>query len=50
MLGAFVGYSLSAGRALLARPAGTPVLVGLFGAAFEFSILRRLYRRDATPS
>ena len=48
MLGAFVGYSLStwSGSYWLAL-AGAPVLVGLFGAAFEFSILRRLYRRDA---
>src|SRR5260370_39073629 len=48
MLGAFVGYSLSSwsGNYCLAL-AGAPVLVGLFGAAFEFSTLRRLYRRDA---
>src|SRR4029077_6018202 len=48
MLGAFVGYSLSSwsGNYWLAL-AGAPVLVGLCGAAFEFSILRRLYRRDA---
>src|SRR5712675_2938860 len=48
MLGAFVGYSLGSwsGNYWLAL-AGAPVLVGLFGAAFEFSILRRLYRRDA---
>jgi branched-chain amino acid transport system permease protein len=48
MLGAFVGYSLShwSGNYWLAL-AVAPVLVGLFGAAFEFSILRRLYRRDA---
>ena len=48
MLGAFVGYSISSrsGNYWLAL-AGAPVLVGLFGAAFEFSILRRLYRRDA---
>ena len=48
MLGAFVGYSLStwSGNYWIAL-AGAPVLVGLFGAAFEFSILRRLYRRDA---
>src|SRR3979411_1433659 len=48
MLGAFVGYSLAkwSGSFWLAL-AGAPLLVGLFGAAFEFSILRRLYRRDA---
>jgi branched-chain amino acid transport system permease protein len=48
MLGAFVGYSLSSwsGNYWLAL-AGAPVIVGLFGTAFEFSILRRLYRRDA---
>src|SRR6476660_7884983 len=48
MLGAFVGYSLISwsGNFWVAL-AGAPVLVGLFGAAFEFTILRRLYRRDA---
>jgi branched-chain amino acid transport system permease protein len=48
MLGAFVGYSLTkwSGNYWLAL-AVAPVLVGLFGAAFEFAILRRLYRRDA---
>src|SRR5215469_1175754 len=48
MLGAFIGYSLSrwSGNFWVAL-AGAPVLVGLFGMAFEFSILRRLYRRDA---
>jgi branched-chain amino acid transport system permease protein len=48
MLGAFIGYSL-------ARASGSfwmalvlaPVLVGAAGTAFEFAILRRLYRRDA---
>jgi branched-chain amino acid transport system permease protein len=48
MLGAFVGYSLThlTGNYWLAL-AGAPVAVGLFGAAFELAILRRLYRRDA---
>ena len=48
MLGAFVGYSIAAwsGGPWLAL-LGAPLAVGLFGAAFEFSILRRLYRRDA---
>ena len=48
MLGAYVGYSLTrwSGSYWLAL-AGAPVLVGLFGTAFEFGILRRLYRRDA---
>src|ERR1044071_9943681 len=48
MLGAFIGYSLAkwSGNYWLAL-AGAPLLVGLFGAAFEFTILRRLYRRDA---
>lgn len=48
MLGAFIGYSLSnwTGNYWVAL-AGAPVLVGLFGAAFEGTILRRLYRRDA---
>src|SRR5215475_15973830 len=48
MLGAFIGYSLAHATgnfwvALLLAP----VLVGLIGTAFELSILRRLYRRDA---
>jgi branched-chain amino acid transport system permease protein len=48
MLGAFVGYSIGAwsGSFWLAL-LGAPLAVGLFGAGFEFSILRRLYRRDA---
>lgn len=48
MLGAFVGYSLAkwTGSFWIAL-AVAPVLVGLFGAAFEATILRRLYRRDA---
>jgi branched-chain amino acid transport system permease protein len=48
MLGAFVGYSLTkwSGNYWVAL-AVAPVVVGLFGAAFEFAILRRLYRRDA---
>src|SRR5260370_27486604 len=50
MLGAFVGYSLSSwsGNYWLAL-AGAPVFVGLFGAAFAFTILRRLYPPDAPP-
>jgi branched-chain amino acid transport system permease protein len=49
MLGAFVGYSVvrvtgSFWAALLLAP----LAVGLVGMAFEFSILRRLYRRDAS--
>src|SRR5258708_23462156 len=48
MLGACVGCWRSSwsGNYWLAL-AGAPVFVGLFGAAFEFTILRRLYRRDA---
>jgi len=48
MLGAFVGYSLTkwSGNYWVAL-AVAPVVVGLLGAAFEFAILRRLYRRDA---
>ena len=48
MLGAFVGYSLTrwSGNYWIAL-AGAPLLVGLLGTAFELSILRRLYRRDA---
>src|SRR5262252_1821432 len=48
MLGAFVGYSLTrwTGDYWLAL-AGAPLLVGLLGAAFELTVLRRLYRRDA---
>jgi branched-chain amino acid transport system permease protein len=49
MLGAFVGYTA-------ARITGSfwvalivaPILVALFGTAFEFGILRRLYRRDGS--
>jgi branched-chain amino acid transport system permease protein len=48
MLGAFIGYTVvhvsgSYWLALLVAP----LLVGTLGAAFEFAILRRLYRRDA---
>jgi branched-chain amino acid transport system permease protein len=48
MLGAFIGYSFckwlaSYWLALL----GAPLVVGAFGVAFEFGILRRLYGRDA---
>jgi len=48
MLGAFVGYSLVrwTGSFWVAL-AFAPVVVGLVGWAFELSILRRLYRRDA---
>jgi branched-chain amino acid transport system permease protein len=48
MLGAFIGYSLVrwTGTYWLAL-ALAPVLVGAIGTAFELSILRRLYRRDA---
>src|SRR4051812_39633590 len=48
MLGAFVAFSLAkfTGSFWIAL-AVAPLLVGLFGAAFEASILRRLYRRDA---
>src|SRR6516165_4142413 len=48
MLGAFIGYSLTrwTGNFWLAL-VGAPLIVGLFGAAFELGILRRLYRRDA---
>jgi branched-chain amino acid transport system permease protein len=48
MLGAFIGFSLTSwtGNYWIAL-AGAPLLVGLFGVAFEGAILRRLYRRDA---
>lgn len=48
MLGAFIGFSLTSwtGNYWIAL-AGAPLLVGLLGAAFEGTILRRLYRRDA---
>src|SRR4051794_2439621 len=48
MLGAFVGYSLAkwSGNFWVAL-VGAPLLVGLFGATFEYAVLRRLYRRDA---
>jgi branched-chain amino acid transport system permease protein len=49
MLGAFLGYSVarvtgSFWAALLLAP----VAVGLVGVLFEFSLLRRLYRREAS--
>jgi branched-chain amino acid transport system permease protein len=49
MLGAFVGYSVvrvtgSFWAALLLAP----LAVGLVGMLFEFALLRRLYRRDAS--
>lgn len=48
MLGAFIGYSLvrwtnSYWLAMIAAP----LAVGAIGTAFEFGILRRLYKRDA---
>jgi branched-chain amino acid transport system permease protein len=48
MLGAFIGYSVvrASGSFWLAL-VFAPVLVGAAGTAFEFVILRRLYRRDA---
>jgi branched-chain amino acid transport system permease protein len=48
MLGAFVGYSVvrATGTFWLAL-ALAPIMVGVLGTAFEFAILRRLYRRDA---
>jgi branched-chain amino acid transport system permease protein len=48
MLGAFVGYSLAkwSGNFWIAL-VGAPLLVGIFGGAFELTVLRRLYRRDA---
>jgi branched-chain amino acid transport system permease protein len=49
MLGAFVGYTAAriTGSFWVALIAA-PVVVGLFGTAFEFGILRRLYRRDGS--
>jgi branched-chain amino acid transport system permease protein len=49
MLGAFVGYTAAriTGSFWIALIAA-PVVVGLFGTAFEFGILRRLYRRDGS--
>jgi len=49
MLGAFAGYTAArlTGSFWLALIAA-PVLVGLFGTAFEVGILRRLYRRDGS--
>jgi branched-chain amino acid transport system permease protein len=48
MLGAFIGYSVvrATGTFWLAL-ALAPIVVGVLGTAFEFTILRRLYRRDA---
>src|SRR4051812_47782253 len=49
MLGAFVGYSAVrlTGNFWIALVAA-PLVVGAFGVAFEFGILRRLYRRDGS--
>ncbi|MFI4982195.1 MAG: branched-chain amino acid ABC transporter permease [Nevskiales bacterium] len=49
MLGAFVGYSAAwlTGSFWVALVV-SPIVVGLFGTAFELSILRRLYRRDGS--
>ena len=48
MLGAFIGYSVVriTGNFWIAMVA-VPIVVGLLGTAFEFGVLRRLYRRDA---
>ncbi|MBV8186360.1 MAG: branched-chain amino acid ABC transporter permease [Alphaproteobacteria bacterium] len=48
MLGAFAGYSLAKGSGnFWVALVGAPLLVGMFGAGFELTVLRRLYRRDA---
>jgi branched-chain amino acid transport system permease protein len=49
MLGAFIGYSAArfSGSFWLAL-ALAPLAVGVVGTLFEFGILRRLYRRDAS--
>ena len=48
MLGAFIGYSVVRFTgSFWAALAAAPIAVGLMGTAFEFGILRRLYRRDA---
>ena len=49
MLGAFTGYTAArvTGSFWVALIAA-PIVVGLFGTAFELSILRRLYRRDGS--
>jgi branched-chain amino acid transport system permease protein len=49
MLGAFVGYTAAriTGSFWVALVVA-PILVALFGTAFEFGILRRLYRRDGS--
>jgi branched-chain amino acid transport system permease protein len=48
MLGAFAAYSiLSFTGSFWVALLVAPLLVGLFGTAFELGILRRLYRRDA---
>jgi branched-chain amino acid transport system permease protein len=48
MLGAFIGYTLvrTTGSYWVALVL-SPLAVGAIGTAFEFGILRRLYRRDA---
>jgi branched-chain amino acid transport system permease protein len=49
MLGAFVGYSVARlSGSFWAALMLAPLAVGLVGMLFEFSILRRLYRRDAS--
>ena len=49
MLGAFVGYTaLRITGSFWAALIVAPVVVGLFGTAFEIGILRRLYRRDGS--
>jgi branched-chain amino acid transport system permease protein len=49
MLGAFVGYTaLRITGSFWAALIVAPVVVGLFGIAFEIGILRRLYQRDGS--
>jgi branched-chain amino acid transport system permease protein len=48
MLGAFIGYTLlRVTGSFWAALVLAPLAVGCLGTAFEFGILRRLYRRDA---
>jgi branched-chain amino acid transport system permease protein len=49
MLGAFVGYTAARiTGSFWAALIVAPILVALFGTAFEFGILRRLYRREGS--
>src|ERR1700751_2618456 len=49
MLGAYIGYSaLQVTHSFWAALVVGPIIVGLFGLAFEIVVLRRLYGRDGS--